>query len=77
MFILTVAGLADKSSLNMTQQYAEVRTVANSLCLGTQFFAWMIRVMHLHISLFSMYFPVLLGFKEVSINTVRLKQNMK
>lgn len=35
LFILSVAGLADKSSLNMTQQYPEVRTVLDILHLGT------------------------------------------
>lgn len=35
LFILTVAGLADKSSLNMTQQYPEVHTVLDILHLGT------------------------------------------
>lgn len=37
MFILTVAGLADKSSLNMTQQYAEVHIVREVLCLRAEF----------------------------------------
>ena len=58
--MLTVAGLADRSSLNMTQQNAEMLTVLGILCQGTQysvkFCARKIRFMHIYISLFMYLF---------------------